>query len=92
MLLIGPLFNHLIGLTYQYENETHFKSNPTVFLTVYSNQLPFENTKLWQPKFLSILHEYIKEISSTTKRAFQHLKESHMNNQCIQLDFPRSVY
>ena len=72
-------------------NENHSKSNPKVFLTVYSNQLPFENTKLWQPKFLSILHEYIKEISSTTKRAFQHLKESHMNNQCIQLDFPRSV-
>ena len=80
----SPLFDQKL-----YKNLS--KSNPTVFLTVYSNQLPFENPKLWQPKFLSILHEYIKEISTTTKRAFQHLKESHMNNKCIQLDFPRWV-
>ena len=43
-------------------SETYIESSPTVFLTVYSNQLPFENIKLWQPKFLSILHDYIKHV------------------------------
>ena len=49
-------------------SETFVDTNPRVFIIIYSSQLPHRNIKTWQPNFLAIVKEYIKQVATTTKR------------------------
>ena len=49
-------------------SNTYDAVTPDAFIVIYSNQLPPQNMRSWQPRFLLVVYNYICQIAKTTKK------------------------
>ena len=71
----------LPALTTLIERDLHFRTtkliwneiydpanSPSASIVIYSNQLPAQNMRTWQPRFLLVVYNYLCQIAKTTKK------------------------